>query len=507
MRKIFYFFTVILIISFSACKKDKPGTNDNDDNSGPPSTGTALDRIRDSVFLYPKETYLWYDQLPSYKNFQPRNYVSTDTITGLSSEVDHLSQYAINPATKLPYEYYDNSGTAKYSFIDDGSVSSELGGNGGDFGFSVFYPTDLDLRVKYVYPGSPADKAGIKRGYQITKINGRTGLIYDYGGSTTQFVVNAYAYSKTITMTLLKEDNTSINVSLNAEKYTINPVITHRVIDVDGKRIGYMVFNSFTDTTNAVPQLINTFNTFGGITDLVIDLRYNGGGSVETAEILDNFLVPAAKSGTKMYTAYFNDKLTSDKYSLLNNIYNIPKGFFSVSNQSVNFKKRGSINLSRIFFIVTGSTASASELTINNLIPQMDVKIIGTTTYGKPVGFYNIDIDRYQLYMPMFSTRNSANKGDYYSGMTPGSTTYDGFAASDDLTKDFGDTTEALLAHAVKFIRKGTYQLTSLKTQSFAQSLNTLSADRAKKMAQQLDKRKTNGIMLKKPPIFNKKKK
>lgn len=101
-----------------------------------------------------------------------------------------------------------------------------------------------------------------------------------------------------------------------------------------------MVFNSFTDTTNAVPQLINTFNTFGGITDLVIDLRYNGGGSVETAEILDNFLVPAAKSGTKMYTAYFNDKLTSDKYSLLNNIYNIPKGFFSVSNQSVNFKER-----------------------------------------------------------------------------------------------------------------------------------------------------------------------
>lgn len=68
----------------------------------------------------------------------------------------------------------------------------------------------------------------------------------------------------------------------------------------------------------------------------------------------------------------------------------------------------------------------------------MDVKIIGTTTYGKPVGFYNIDIDRYQLYMPMFSTRNSANKGDYYSGMTPGSTTYDGFAASDDLTKTLG---------------------------------------------------------------------
>jgi C-terminal processing protease CtpA/Prc len=506
MRKIFYFLTVIAIISLAACKKDKPGGN-TDDNSGPPSTGTLLDRIRDSVYLYPKETYLWYDQLPSYKNFQPRNYVSTDTITGLSSEVDHLSQYAINPATRQPYEYYDNTGSAKYSFIDDGSVSSELGGNGGDFGFSVFYPINTDLRVKYVYPGSPADKAGIKRGYQITKINGRTDLTYDYGGATTQFVVNAYAYSKTISMTLVRADNTTMTVNLNTEKYTINPVITHRVIDVDGKRIGYMVFNSFTDTTNAVPQLINAFSTFGGITDLVIDLRYNGGGSVETAEILDNFLVPASKSGTKMYTSYFNDKLTSDNYTLFKNLYEIPKGFFSVNNQSVNFKKRGSLNLSRIFFIVTGGTASASELTINNLIPQMDVKLIGLTTYGKPVGFYNIDINRYQLYMPMFSTRNSANKGDYYSGMTPGSSTYDGFADDDDVTKDFGDTTETLLAHAVKFIRKGTYKLSSLQTQSLAQSLNTRSADQTRKMAQQLEQRKTNGLMLKKPAIFKRKKK
>jgi C-terminal processing protease CtpA/Prc len=507
MRKIFYFLALISVASISACKKNKPINNGDDGTTGPPSTGTALDRIRDSVYLYPQETYLWYNQLPTYKNFQPRNYVSSDTITGLSSEVDHLSQYAINPASSQPYEYYDNTGTAKYSFIDDGSVSNELSGNGGDFGFSVFYPTRSDLRIKYVYPGSPADKAGIKRGYQITKINGRTDLAYDDGGTTTQFVIQAYAYSKTISMTLARPDNTTVDVTLNTTNYTINPVITYKTLDAgSGKKAGYMVFNSFTDKTNAGPKILEALNSFTGISDLIVDLRYNGGGSVETAEYLDNLLVPSAKNGTKMYTAYFNDKLTNDNYTLFKNLYEIPKGFFSVSNQTVNFQKQGSLNLSRIFFIVGSGTASASELTINNLIPELDVELIGSVTYGKPVGFYGIDINKYQLYMPMFSTRNSANNGDYYTGMTPGQGIYKGVSAVDDLTKDFGDPTEGLLAQALSYISTGKYKTGSVTTQSLAtSSKNVLSADQKRAMEQRFTRSKVKGLMLKTPSVFKKK--
>ena len=516
MRKIFYFLAVISIVSLAACKKDKPGGGDNntDDGSGPPATGTVLDKLRDSVYLYPKETYLWYNQLPSYKNFQPRNYVSADTITGLNNEVDKLSQYAINPATKKPYEDYFGSGTAKYSFIDDGAVSNELGGNGGDFGFSVFYPTDPDLRVKYVYPGSPAASAGIKRGYKITKINGRTDLTYDNGGSTTQFVINAYANSKTISMTLTKYDGNSIDVTLNTAKYTINPVITYKTfavsVGVSSITAGYMVFNSFTDKTNAGPKLleaITSFTSSSHISELIVDLRYNGGGSVETAEYLDNLLVPSLRNGTKMYTAYFNDKLTTDKYTLFKNRYDIPNGFFSVNNQSVPFQKEGSLNLARIFFIVGSGTASASELTINNLIPQMDVELIGSQTYGKPVGFYGIDINKYQLYMPMFSTRNSANKGDYYDGMTPGKDGYKGIAADDDLTKDFGDPTEGLLSQALYYIANGKYKTTSTQTQSFASSSkNLMTTEQKRAMAQKFDQSKIKGLMLKTPAVFKKKK-
>lgn len=515
MRKIFYFLAVFSLFSLAACKKDKPGggTNNNtntDDGSAPPATGTLLDKIRDSVYLYPKETYLWYNQLPTYKDFQPRNYVSADTITGLSTEVDKLSQYAINPATNRAYEYYDASGTAKYSFIDNGEVSSELGGNGGDFGFSVFYPSRSDLRVKYVYPGSPADVMGVKRGYQITKINGRTNLAYDDGGSTTQFVIKAYAYSKTISMTLTKYDGTSMDVTLNTANYTINPVITYKTLDAgQGKKAGYMVFNSFTDKSNAGPKILEALNSFSGLSDLIIDLRYNGGGSVETAEYFDNLLVPSAKNGTRMYTAYFNDKLTNDNYTLFKKRYNIPNGFFSVNNQTVNFQKEGSFNFSRIIFLVGSGTASASELTINNLLAlsNLDVELIGDQTYGKPVGFYGIDINKYQLYMPMFATRNASNNGDYYDGMTPGTGVYKGKIADDDLTKDFGDPTENLVSQALYYIANGKYKTTSTQIQSLASSSTSLMTTEQKRtMAQKFDQSKIKGLMLKTPAEFKKRK-
>lgn len=512
MRKIFYFLAVISVVSLAACKKDKPGgtDNNNDDGSGPPATGTTLDKLRDSVYLYPKETYLWYNQLPSYKNFQPRNYVSADTITGLSTEVDKLSQYAINPATNRPYEYYDASGTAKYSFIDDGAVSNELGGNGGDFGFSVFYPTKDDLRIKYVYPGSPAAGQGVKRGYRITKINGRTDLTYDNGGSTTQFVIQAYAYSKTINMTLTKYDGSTMDVTLNTANYTINPVITYKTLDAGGgKQVGYMVFNSFTDKTNAGPKILEALSSFSGLSDVIIDLRYNGGGSVETAEYFDNLLVPSSKNGTKMYTAYFNDKLTNDKYTLFKKLYDIPNGFFSVSNQTVNFQKQASFNFSRIIFLVGSGTASASELTINNLlgISGLDVELIGDQTYGKPVGFYGIDINKYQLYMPMFSTKNAGGNGDYYDGMLPGSGVYKGKLADDDLTKDFGDPTEGLVSQALYYVANGKYKTAAIQTQSFASSSKSvMTTEQKRTMVQKFDQSKIKGLMLKTPAVFKKKK-
>src|SRR5581483_324673 len=330
MKRFFYALLILSVALFSACKKDKKTTGGNTGGTiSPNDPGSTLDKIKDSVYLYAQEDYLWYGSLPSYATFNPRQYTGADDKAALDDELNHISQIAINPATGQPYEYLDSQGDAKYSFIDDGSVANELNGNRGDFGFAPLYNTQTDLRVRYVYAGSPADLAGIKRGYQITSINGQTDLSYDapgYGSGTSahlNFVINAYYNSNTISMTLLKPDGTTMTVTnMAVANYTVNPVLAYKTFDQgNGHIVGYIVFNSFTSTANAVPQLNNAFNYFTtqGVTDLVVDLRYNGGGYVSTAEYLDDLIVPSAKSGGLMYNTYYNSILQQGKEVLLKN--------------------------------------------------------------------------------------------------------------------------------------------------------------------------------------------
>jgi carboxyl-terminal processing protease len=489
----------LITISFlTACKKDKkitpvtPGTTI-------PTTGTALDRVKDSVYLFTQEDNLWYNTLPTYDVFKPRGFTGATDIAGLQKEVDALAQYSTNPATGKPYEYEAAyPGEAKYSFIDQGQVATSLGGTNGDFGFSPIYNTASDLRIKYVYPGSPADKAGLVRGYQITAITGVPSLTYT-GSTSTNYtaLVNALFNSPTVTMTVQKPDNTTFNVTLTTANYTVNPVLKTKILDVgNGKKIGYLVFNSFTVLTNAQASLDAAFTSFttSGVTDLVVDLRYNGGGAVETAEYLSNLIVPPTKTNTLMYTEYYNDKFQNDKYPLFAKKFGIditknPNIFKPANNQAL-FSKKGSLNISRVFFIVTGSTASASELTINNLLPEMNVQLIGTTTYGKPVGFYGIPIGAYQYYTPELETKNSANQGGYYAGMEPGSATYPGVQATDDVTHDFGDVNEALLARAINFTTKGTYSISpALTTLSTGKSGSALSEEQINRISHDLSKR------------------
>jgi len=478
----------------SACHKDKKIIVNPTD-----STAIKLEisnLIKDSVYLYAKETYLWYDAIPDYKTFLPRSYTGTSEISALTKEVDAISQFKINPATGKPYEYDEyNHGSAKYSFIDDGSVSTELGGTNGDFGFSVFFPSATELYIKYVYPNSPAGLAGLKRGYKITKLNGRTGLDAS-NDSDLQFVINTIFGTNPFTMTVTKPDGSSAEVSLAVATYTTNPVLTYKVFTIGAKKVGYVVFNTFTAPANANPQLLKAFKAFtdANVTELVVDLRYNGGGYVSTAEYLDNLIVPAAKSGSKMYTYYYNNKLQADNHPLLSAVYNIQKGDFLPANNTVNFAKNGTLNISRVFFIVTGSTASAAELTINNLRPEMNVQLIGRPSYGKPVGFFAIDINKYQLYVPQFETKNSANQGGYYSGMTPGSTDYPGKLDFDDVTKDFGDSTEVLLQHALNYINTGTYAVSGPRIQSLGKS-QTMTADQINSITLKLDERKFKGMV------------
>jgi carboxyl-terminal processing protease len=153
-----------------------------------------------------------------------------------------------------------------------------------------------------------------------------------------------------------------------------------------------------------------------------------------------------------MYQYFYNDSLQAGKFPLLKNYFGISSGNpFAPQNNIVKYEKAGSLNLNRVFFIVTGSTASASELLINNLRPYMDVKLIGDTTYGKPVGFFPIDIYNYSIYPISFKTVNSAGSADYYSGFAPDKLTPDG------VDKNWGDIEEPSLATALNYIITGSF--------------------------------------------------
>jgi len=451
-KKLFLYAFIAVVGLATSCKKsaETPDSNTITETNTLQTPTTNRDYLtKDSIFLYAKQTYFWNAGMPSYDNFNPRKYASNDAV---------LDALKALPST---------GGKDKYSFIDDGTVAGQLGGVSGDFGFSVFFNSTNDLRIKYVYATSPAATQGLKRGYQITKINGSTNI--NTSDAAINTIVDAiFGSASTVSLTVLKPDGTTQDVVVTRATYNINPILFTNTYTVGSKKVGYIVFNSF--TTNSTSLLDAAFTKFAndGVSELVVDLRYNGGGSVATSEAFTNLVAPAAQNGKVMYTTYWTQTMQDGNATILQNQKFYAKGndgvtrlysYFDYSykpttaagNQEV-FAKRGSLNnLSRVYFIVTSSTASASELLINNLKPVMDVKLIGKKTFGKPVGFFSLRIDKSDLYIPQFQTKNSANFGDYFDGMPVDKDIVD------DVTKDFGDTSEKLLAQALNYSATGAF--------------------------------------------------
>ncbi|WP_423148138.1 S41 family peptidase [Rubrolithibacter danxiaensis] len=453
----------------AGCKKDpKPKVNRD-----------AL--TKDSIFLYAKEVYYWNEALPEYASFNPRGFSSFE------QELYAITQYPVNPVTGKSYEYIESyPGESKYSFIDDGSVSSELGGVGGDYGFSVNYNTQSDLRVKYVYAGSPAAAAGLERSDRIIELNGRTSLDAT-NDADLDFVNNAiFGGEKAVSMKIRKADGSTKDVTVNSGTYDLDPILYTHIYTEGNKKVGYIVFNQFTYNDQVYADLKETINSFStaGVSELIVDLRYNGGGSVQTAADFANLIVPAAQNGKVMFTTYYNQTLQNLKTQqqrkssiLVNQPLTDQNNKLQYSSDAANgkyytyadigfaptkadynvevFKKDGSLNVSTVYFIVTGSTASASELLINSLKPAVNVKLIGKKTYGKPVGFFAIHIDKYDMYIPEFETKNQQEVGGYYTGMAVDKEGYE------DLSKKFGDPSEVYLSYALNHAANGTFSVSN----------------------------------------------
>lgn len=403
----------LCFLVLASCKKN---SGSNDDQGNPPT----VDKVKDSALWIAQEIYLWNTQIPS--GFNAQQYADPDKI------MTAIRTYSKEPGF--------TGSVDRWSFAYDQAAWDDVsGGVAQDFGFSVYFRAEGDLRIKYVEKASPAGQAGLKRGWRITSINGNTNITT----TNADFIVDKVFYSASTNFRFQKPDGNSVDVTLNAGTYQENPFLLDSVYTAGAAKAGYIVFNSFLGDTSAIYTKMNSvFDRFSneGVTDVIVDLRYNGGGYVSVQQKFANYLVNNAGNGGVMMSEQFN----SD--------------YASLYNSTDHFTKLGNLNIDRVIFIVSDNTASASELLINNLKPYLNVKIVGpSSSYGKPVGYFPIPAGNWYVFPVSFRSTNKNGEGNYFDGFAPDKIVADG------LDKDWGDRNEACLSSVLTYLGTGSFGL------------------------------------------------
>jgi len=380
--------------------------------------------------------------------------------------------------------------TDRFSWIVDDyeELENQFAGistsTGMDYGWTLACDNcnEVALYVRYVLPNTPAKDAGIERGMVFTKVNGQQITLNNYRSILDR---NSFILTKG----KIENGNiVSVEETFDVFKATVdeNPVFIAKTLDVDGIKVGYIMYNSFTfDYSGDLNDAFGQFKT-DNVTELVLDLRYNGGGRIDTAIDL-----------ASMITGQFDDEpFVKFQYNdFLQNSYE-SQGIdltYTMDN-TVRWKENSaptnSLNLNRVYVIATGSSASASELVMNGLEPFIDVIHVGTATVGKVQGsntFYDSDAPNFEkdesinpdhkyAIQPLILSLVNKNDEAYPEGLSP-----------DILKKEFidtygvlGDPNEPLLSAALdkinpnrsmkKFIKEGELPINMISERKSTQS-------------------------------------
>ncbi len=343
------------------------------------------------------------------------------------------------------------------------SLAGIFTSNGLEFGLVRFSGSDdIFGYVRYVIAGSDASTKPIARGDIFTGVDGQTLNINNYVdllfGSNASYTLNmADIVDNTITPN-------GVEISLTKQENLVeDPVLVSKVLDVGGQNVGYLMYNQFTgESSDQLNQVFGDFKA-ANITDLVLDLRYNPGGSGSTVQVLAS-LIYDTNTSNLLWKDRYNAKIESafGPGELDNNFVNSTGNAFGNMNAPLN-----NLNLSRVFVIATSGSASASELVMVGLEPYINVIHIGETTVGKNQGsntfvddpannnFYQpdredqINPDNQWAVQPIIITvENSAGFSDYSNGLIPD------IELEEDLTNlgILGDPNEPLLARAIQEI-------------------------------------------------------
>jgi carboxyl-terminal processing protease len=324
------------------------------------------------------------------------------------------------------------------------------------FGIRLGYDTSGNrVFVIEAYEGAPALNAGIDRGTELLQINGQSVASLMASGGP-QAVINALGPDTVGTsrsLVIRQPSGVQQTVTISKTNYALDPVSDRygaKIITDGARRVGYINMRTFIDTSGA--NLRAAFANFKaqGVTELIIDLRYNGGGLVSQAELFADLMSQGRAGQVQSYTTFRDSK--------------------AVENETTLFRAQAeAIAATKIAFIGTGSTASASELVINAMLPYLgsNMALVGSNTYGKPVG--QIALDRAacddRLRAVAFRTENANRQGDYYNGLA--TTLPVTCRASDDISHQLGDPAEAMVKAALDYLAgRSCTAISAITTQS-----------------------------------------
>jgi C-terminal processing protease CtpA/Prc len=391
-----------------------------------PTGACSLSSRQTWVAQQMNEWYLFPETLPA--NLSPTPYAT------VQDYIDALTATA-RAQSKDRYFTYITSIAEENAYYNSGSNA----------GFGIRLTVDSVARRLFIaeaFEGTPALAAGIDRGTEILAIGTSTGTLRNVGeivaSEGSAGITNALN-GDTRAFRFRPLGGSEQTATITRATYTLTPVSARygaKIIDDAGKKVGYINLRTFINTAES--PLRSAFADFRaqGVSEVIIDLRYNGGGLVSIATLINNLLA-RDKTGSQVanYTTFRASKASNNETTM-----------FSPQAQS--------IAPTRIAFIGTGGSASASELVMNTFIPHLGNRaaLIGTNTYGKPVG--QIAVDRTacddRLRVVAFATENSARQGAYYTGLASfmGATCQ----ASDDVTRPLGDPQEASIKTALDFL-------------------------------------------------------
>jgi C-terminal processing protease CtpA/Prc len=339
--------------------------NDGDDNA------VSASEINDFVWKGMNAVYLYKDNIPNLAN---------DRFSSNGDYADYLNSFS-SPEELFESLIFQRQTVDRFSWIVDDYIALEQLFSGvttnNGMEFSLFFApnstTEVFGVVRLILPNSEADNNNLKRGDIFYAVDGSPLTENNFSNLLSQdtYTITLATYNDNGTPEKIDDsiDPGTESITLNKVAYTENPVFKTNIFNVGGENVGYLMYNGF--TSNFDDQLNAAFGDFStnNVQHLVLDLRYNPGGSVNTASLLGS-MITGQFNGQVFAKLQYNSDLQSN-----NSVFNF--------TNSVNSSPLNSLNLSKIYVLTSGRSASASEMVINSLSAYITVVQIGTNTTGK----------------------------------------------------------------------------------------------------------------------------